>query len=102
MKSSQCTYFKPPFKYTALNSTVIGTNETKRRFAEVTYEECGRCDNLWLYYFYEIEAYEKSGRRYRGIIDREHLNKIYAENAIKYLKSLDWHFLVEVISALKE
>jgi hypothetical protein len=47
---------------------------------------------LWLHYFYEIEAFEKSGRWYRGLIDREQLDKIYAENAIKYLKSLEWHF----------
>lgn len=92
MKSTQCTCFKPPFKYTEFKSTVIGIDKTEGRFADVTCDECLSCGSFWLHYFYEIEAFENSGRWYRGLINREQLSKINPEKSIHHLKTLDWYY----------
>jgi len=92
MKKRQCQCFKPPFNYNDFKSTSIGIDKTNGRFGEVTIETCIKCSHLWLHYFYEIEAFEHSGKWYRGSINTEQLSKIKPENAVLYLKSLDWHF----------
>lgn len=92
MKNSQCPCFKPPFNQNDFKSTVIGIDKTDGRFADITCDECLICGELWIHYFYEIEAFKNSGRWYRGLITHKQLNNINPGNTIQFLDSLDWHF----------
>jgi hypothetical protein len=61
-------------------------------FAEITVQVCRQCQQYWLRYFYEHEAYTASGRWYRGAITAEQLASVTVENAKKMLEELDWYY----------
>jgi len=70
--------------------TQIGIDERNGRFAEITLNTCKHCSTKWLRYFAEFEAFSKSGRWYRGIVQEKDLPQIKPDNAVEYLEELDW------------
>ena len=59
---------------------------------EVTVLICQQCDQLWLRYFYELEATSYSGRWFLGAISVDQLSGLDLENARQMLELLDWYF----------
>jgi hypothetical protein len=62
------------------------------RFAEVSLLVCPRCGQLWLRYFYEMEAFTASGRWYLGAVTAEQAAGLTAENAKATLEGLNEYF----------
>ena len=62
------------------------------RFAEASLLICPECDQHWLRYFYEIEAFTASGRWYLGAVTAEQAGQVTAKNAKATLEGLDWYF----------
>jgi hypothetical protein len=60
--------------------------------SQVTVLICQRCDQLWLRYFYELEATSASGRWFLGAISIDQLSGLNLENARQMLERLDWYF----------
>ena len=57
------------------------------RFAEISLLRCPACAQQWVRYFYEQEAFSKSGRWYLGAVDGQvsgSTAKLALENAVEY------------------
>ena len=61
---------------------------TNGRFADVVINACVECGRLWLRYFVEYEAFTRSGRWARGIVDENTARTIQVEAATSFLESL--------------
>jgi hypothetical protein len=61
-------------------------------FAEVSVQVCANCGQHWLRYFYESEAFTRSGRWYLGAITQELLTAISVEHSKGTLEGLQWYF----------
>ncbi len=84
----KCKCFEPPFSAVNFESLSLGSDEN---YGEVSIEKCKICGQKWLHYFYENEAFTKSGRWYRGLISEKDLTQITLNNAVAYLENLTWH-----------
>ena len=72
-----------------IEDTALGMDE---RYGEVTLLNCGECGQVWLRYFYENEAFSRSGRWFMGPLNREQLEIVKAANALGILAGLDGYF----------
>lgn len=61
-------------------------------FAEVSILVCPNCGQYWLRYFYEVEAFTRSGRWYLGPITKEQSSTLGAEDAKSTLEGLAWYY----------
>jgi hypothetical protein len=61
---------------------------TNGRYADVEIEACVTCGQLWLRYFVEYEAFSKSGRWARGVIDEAAAMNITPNAAPNFLARL--------------
>ncbi len=61
-------------------------------FGEATLLYCRRCGRYWLRYFYENEAFTKSGRWYLGALPPAVLANAGLANARAALEELSWYF----------
>ena len=61
------------------------------RFAEVSVFQCRDCGRHWLRYFYEVEAFTRSGRWYLGCVTPEQFDGLTVENAKGVMEALDWY-----------
>ena len=59
------------------------------RFAEVSVFQCRDCSRHWLRYFYEVEAFTRSGRWYVGCVTPEQFDGLTVENAKGVMEALD-------------
>jgi len=66
----------------------LGTDEY---YAEISLQTCKRCGRIWLRYFYENEAFTKSGRWYRGLVPDDQVESVSAEGAREFLGKLEWY-----------
>lgn len=64
-----------------------------KNFAEVSILKCPICHYFWLRYFYENEAFTKSGRWYLAPISNQIRNEVNAENAKDTLESMPVYWL---------
>jgi len=69
----------------------IGCDETEGRYADVSCSRCKRCSRLWLWYQVDYEAFSRSGRWARGLINAEDAQAIQPSEAASYLERLEWH-----------
>jgi len=83
-----CGCYRAPLQSPG-NTQELGMDEN---FAEVSLLTCPVCGQLWLRYFYEVEAFTASGRWYLGVIPAEQASLLTVENAKATLESLDWYF----------
>jgi hypothetical protein len=73
--------------------TFIGVDDASGRFADVAVGHCRRCGRHWIHYSWEMEAFSRSGRWYRGLISEEHARTLTPGNAASLLESLEWYFV---------
>lgn len=90
---TECCCLTLPSGGADFDSTVIGVDETRGRFGEVSVETCRRCGSKWIRYFVEYEAFTKSGRWYRGLISEDAARSVTPEAAVALLESLEWRFV---------
>lgn len=87
--NSECPCFSPDARYDQFREwRRLALDMTKGRFAEVTIAECVACGRLWLRYFTEHEAFTRTGRWARGLIDPETARSIRSEEATSFLANL--------------
>ncbi|MBL7747598.1 MAG: hypothetical protein JNM19_09250 [Chitinophagaceae bacterium] len=87
---AKCKCFIPPLHYTDYEKTYWGVDTTNGRFAEITLEVCVHCGTKWLNYLVEYEAFSKSGRWYRGVVQDNNLKGIVPGKVVSYFEGLDW------------
>lgn len=88
MALKECACFAPG-NQPGIDFQFVGTT---RDFAEVTIGQCPRCNQHWLRYFYENEAFTASGRWFLGAISAEQASNIIAEDAKAVLEGLEWYW----------
>jgi len=69
---------------------VLGMDEN---YAEVSLHSCPLCGQKWLRYFYENEAFTRSGRWYSGAIADDDAAKLQVGFAKKLMEGLDFYFV---------
>ena len=72
--------------YDQFESTDLGMD---KRYGEVSFKRCKRCQRMWLRYYYVQEAFTGSGRWYEGLIPPELESSVTADNALEVLAKLD-------------
>ncbi|GAB3714299.1 hypothetical protein GCM10027592_53990 [Spirosoma flavus] len=90
LPESSCQCHKPPILYSDYTTTFVGVDETNGRFADVAVEICRHCGTAWITYQIESEAFERSGKWFRGVLEPKDL-KIRPEDVVTYLGQLDWY-----------
>ena len=92
MKKEHCQCLSAPQAYDAYEFVrCVGIDKTKGRYGEVKILRCKICGALWLKYFVEYEAFRASGRYFMGLIAEGQARDIKPEEAVDYLRSLDWY-----------
>lgn len=76
-------------RFSEFETRDVGCDETEGRFADVTLNRCRTCGRLWLRYLVEYEAFSRSGRWARGLIDEATAAAITPQAAVAHLDSLD-------------
>ncbi|OBW41182.1 hypothetical protein AB670_02404 [Chryseobacterium sp. MOF25P] len=66
-------------------TSIVGTDFTDGKNAEVSIIQCRLCQRIWLKYTLE------SDRWYKGIIAKKEVIGMKPENAIEYLENLPWY-----------
>jgi hypothetical protein len=80
-----------------LNGESIYLSEPKkvgedRWYGEVSIQGCQQCGQNWLAYFFEHEAFTRSGQWYRGPISPQQAESLKAEDAVAILQGLEWYY----------
>ncbi|MDX2213082.1 MAG: hypothetical protein SFY66_07310 [Oculatellaceae cyanobacterium bins.114] len=70
----------------------VGDAYVDDQFAEVSVQICSRCGQLWLRYFYENEAFTRSGRWYLAPLPPHEYTKLRREDAKKWLENMPWYY----------
>ena len=87
-QTQNCACFTAP-QHTLDLAKDLGMDDN---FAEISILTCPVCDQLWLRYHFELEAFTASGRWYLGAITAEQASQLRAENAKATLENLSWYF----------
>lgn len=87
-ESSRCGCFSQPNSSLAVFRE-LGMDD---HYAEVSLLACAVCGQVWLRYFYELEAFTASGRWYLGAIDTDQVPLVSVQNSKAILEALDWYF----------
>ncbi len=88
---TRCVCEQASARHTQFESHEVGCDATQGRFAEVTLNRCRTCGQLWLRYLVEYEAFSRSGRWARGLIDEATASAITPETAASHLDHLEWY-----------
>jgi hypothetical protein len=87
-QAASCICFSAPYNRLNLKQNLGMDN----RYADVTLLTCPDCDQSWMRYHYENEAFSGSGRWYLGVITIAQDLLLTVENAKTILEGLDWYF----------
>lgn len=79
-----CECQNPQSKNSQFERNFLGIDEQKGRFGEVSIDTCKACQSKWIYYFVEYEAFSKSGRWFRALINSKDIDKITPLNAVDF------------------
>ncbi|MEG1592160.1 hypothetical protein [Chryseobacterium sp.] len=66
-------------------TSIVGTDFTDDKNAEVSIIQCRLCQRIWLKYTLE------SDRWFKGIIAKKEVAEMKPENAVEYLENLPWY-----------
>ena len=88
MQLPECGCLTVPDKFLIIDKE-LGMDEN---FAEVSLWVCSNCGRRWLRYFYEVEAFQYSGRWYLGAIPEEGASNLTASRAKAVLEGLSWYY----------
>lgn len=89
---SPCQCLAPPFRAEDYRIAPVGTDKTDGRFGDVSIATCKTCGKQWLRYQIEYEAFEKSGRWYRGAISPELAQTVTPETALAVFGQMEWYY----------
>jgi hypothetical protein len=89
---NDCRCLRPPFAQRDFDSVMVGVDEGRGRFGEVSVETCRICSRRWLRYFVEYEAFPNSGRWYRGLVTDAAARAVRPATALQALEKLEWRF----------
>jgi hypothetical protein len=89
--AAECTCMRPAFDYRDFDRAELGVDPANGRFGDVSLQRCRHCGRAWLHYHYEVEAFSRSGRWYRGLLSEEQAARATADNALRVLAELPWH-----------
>jgi len=87
----ECHCTTPPLHYSDYVSRPIGVDETNGRFGDVSIETCRHCGRLWLKYAVSYEAFSRSDRWYRGVVDESVAAQVTPTEAPAVLEALPWY-----------
>lgn len=88
LPESPCTCLTAPSGHLVIVKE-LGMDE---QYGEVSILSCPECSQLWVRYFYELEAFTASGRWYLGIVTGEQASQLTVENARETLERLSWYY----------
>jgi hypothetical protein len=88
---AECRCATPPLDHRDYERKELGVDSARGRFGDVAIERCRHCGQAWLHYHYEMEAFSRSGRWYRGLLTPEQAARATAGNALEILAELPWH-----------
>jgi hypothetical protein len=77
----------PPLRYVDFDGRVVGLYDC----GEVRVIVCRHCERHWLVFFYEHEAFTRSGHWYRGMISSDVAATVTVENAFQIISGVPWH-----------
>ena len=80
-----CTCEKHDLIESEYRTSIVGTDFTDGKNAEISIIQCRLCQRIWLKYNLE------SDRWFKGIIAKKEVAEMKPENAIKYLENLPWY-----------
>src|SRR5450432_230587 len=86
--SESCSCYSGAFQSLA-NTTELGMDSV---FAEVSVSTCKNCGQQWLRYFYEQEAFTRSGRWYLGAVTKAQVAELTIESAKQILETLESYY----------
>jgi hypothetical protein len=94
---------KPPEACTCFTASATHLRGVKElgldsHLAQVSVLICQDCGQHWLRYFYEVEAFSRSGRWYLGAITPEQFAILTVEQAKGTLERLSWYYYGGAIS----
>lgn len=73
------------------NLLLVQELESDVHFADISVLQCQECGRYWLRYFYELEAFSRSGRWYLGMVTPQQLATLSGTSARRLLEQLDWY-----------
>lgn len=72
-------------------TSIVGTDSTNDKNAEVSIIQCKLCQRIWLKYSVESEKYPELSKWFKGIIAKKEVAEMKPENAVEYLENLSWY-----------
>lgn len=72
-------------------TSIVGTDSTDGRNAEVSIIQCRLCQRIWLKYSVENSNSTEQNRWFKGIIAKKEVAEMKPENAVEYLENLPWY-----------
>ena len=92
MADRDCQCMVPPFHSADFDVTPVGVDQPNGRYGDVSVARCRRCGQHWLHYYVAYEAFERSGRWFRGMVSAWRARRIRPETAIEQLEKMKWFF----------
>lgn len=86
-----CACEKHDLSESEYRTSIVGTDFTSDKYAEVSIIQCRLCQRIWLKYTVESETSPELSRWFKGIIAKKEVAEMKPENAIEYLENLQWY-----------
>lgn len=72
-------------------TSIVGTDLTDGRNAEVSVIQCRLCQRIWIKYAVEFSNSPESARWYKGIIAKKEVAGMKLEDVVEHLENLEWY-----------
>ncbi len=89
---SKCKCYEPPFNSSNFERFEIGVDNTNSRYGEISKLVCKICNQTWVEYFVEFEAFKESGRWYRSEISNFELSILKPNETQQFIENKGWFF----------
>lgn len=86
-----CACEKHDLSESEYRTSIVGTDLTDGRNAEVSIIQCKLCQRIWINYAVESENSPELSRWFKGIIAKKEVAEMKPEQAVEYLEKLQWY-----------
>lgn len=86
-----CACEKHDLSKSEYRTSIVGTDFTNDKNAEVSIIQCRLCQRIWLNYAVESQTSPEVSRWFKGIIAKKEVAEMKPENAVEYLENLPWY-----------
>lgn len=86
-----CACEKHDLTESEYRTSIVGTDLTNGKNAEVSVIQCRLCQRIWIKYTVGFPDSPESGRWYKGIIAKKDVAEMKPENVVKHLENLEWY-----------